>query len=335
MPITFNPTTQSEITAYVGEDLSSIALPRPVGAASAEMPVLPEGLTLRKVGDDYRLSGRPIYAREQLRYPFIARATDDIKILDVPITVLDRIDRTSALHGSQFFVDRISGVMDNSGKTELTEPKDYRTFSTSDQFTLAVTGRVTHIYIVGKGITGWRETGADYREIPERIRNWEGAYRNTTINGFQHQLYELPTPLDTNAIAIDFQGADRQIHAIMALDQQYLLNANSRYTDIAWRLVDRTGGHHETQQGWVERYNTIGGVRHKWETTFQVVFEDGFPDEFLWWLQENPNFAFAGEYTRYPDRVYLATSGLLEHNISYRSQVKAAGEVLDFAVWEQ
>ena len=335
MPITFNPSTQPEITAYVGEDLSSVRLPAPEGADSAEMPVLPEGLTLRQVGAEYRLSGKPVYARARTRFPFIARDADSLAVLDIPITVLDRIDRTSRLHGSQFFVDRISGVMDNTGVTELTKSTDYRTYSTSDRFTLAVTGRVTHVYIVGKGITGWRETGADYREMPEQIRNWEGAYRKTTLNGFQHQLYEIPTPLEAESLTLDFQGADRQIHALMALDQQYFLNANSRFTDINWRFVDRTGGHHKSQQGSAERYRTIGGVRHKWETAYQVVFEDGLPDEFLWWLQENPNFAFAGEYTRYPNRVYLATSGSLHHAIDYRSQVKDAGEVLEFSVWEQ
>ena len=335
MPITFNPTTQEEITAYVGEDLPSVALPRPTGTTSVEMPVLPEGLTFRKVGQDYRLSGRPVYSREQTRFPMIARANNEIQLLDIPITIRDRIDRASTLHGSQFFVDRISDVMDNTGITDTTEPKDYRTFSTSNRFVLNLTGRITHIYIVGKGITGWREQSEDYREIPERIRNWEESYRKTTIYGFQHQLYELPTPINENSISLDFQGADKQIHAIMALDQQYFLNANSRYVEIAWRLVDRTGGHHQNQQGEVERYKTIGAIRHKWQTNYQVVFEDGFPDEFLWWLQENPNFAFAGEYSRYPNRVYRATSGMLEHSINYRSQVKEAGEVLEFSVWEQ
>ena len=112
----------------------------------------------------------------------------------------------------------------------------------------AIPTRITHIFIKGIDLDdygfnpqGGSGTGFTGRSIPTEVTNYEGTGVRTTISGFQHDLYELPDPVTATSVEMDFNGANRQIHALMLLNLRWQLSANSQFTQMEFNKVDRTG----------------------------------------------------------------------------------------------
>ena len=161
------------------------------------------------------------------------------------------------------------------------------------------------------------------------------------MDGFQHQLYELPSAISVSEVRLRFHGSasSRRIYAFMLLEEGIRINANRDYSRIIPHRVDRTGRLHRNPRGGVKRVKPISADRQKWELDFSVMFVLGIQvmtaKEFLSWREGNMNFVFAREWNRYPDEIYPATFLDEDVEVLYRSRWKLGGNVVHFRVGER
>ena len=258
------------------------------------------------------------------------------------------------LHSSLFFKspqNYIPGRVQEHGTTNLVTEmtdNDYRTFSDQTHIDINITDAqgnpttITHIFAKLKGQNiayglvpiGGTGTGFTGRQIPVTVRNYEGSEVRTIVSGFQHELYELPSPITATNVEMEFTGTDVQIHALMLLELGWEINANQRYRGINFNKVDRTGSLRENPTGRTRRNPSFNRTRFKWDALYTAIFRDRRAPEFMKWKEENPNCAFAQEFSRYPARVYPAAFSLrMSHG--YLGKVKSQGEFVQFRISEQ
>ena len=139
------------------------------------------------------------------------------------------------------------------------------------------------------------------RVIPTTVSPDEGGSVPTTLDGFQHWFYELPSAISASEVRLRFRGAasSRRVYALMLLEEDIHINANRDYSRIIPHRDDRTGRLHRNPRGGVKRVKPIGADRQKWELDFSVMFVPGIQPmtakEFLSWMEANLNFVFARE----------------------------------------
>lgn len=175
------------------------------------------------------------------------------------------------------------------------------------------------------------------RTFVDTVINFEKTEVSTIINGFKHDLYEIPSsnPIDGTRVRLTFTGSDIKIYALMLLERKIELNANSKYTLIVPKKVDRRSGIHTTIDGSISKYSAPNSTRWKWEYDYGAIFHNGFSYDFMLEFMENTNnFVFAPEYNRWPDQVFLATWIDSEVQIPFLSRVKAAGYQMFFKIAE-
>ena len=258
------------------------------------------------------------------------------------------------LHNSLFFknpLNYIPGRVLRRGTsdiiTEMTDNK-YRTYSDAAAVEMDMRDtngdatRITHIFVKGRDLDdyafrpiGGTGPGFTGRIPPTEVTNYEGKQVRTTISGFQHDLYELPNPVTATSVEIDFNGTNRKIFAVMLLDLGWQLNANTRFTQIEFNKVDRTGGLTQNPTGRTRRDDPFAGSRFKWDGRYTCIFRDEVLAEFHAWIEANLNFAFAQEFSRYPARVFPATLPAFRLPNGYLSLVKSNGEWTQFRVAER
>ena len=258
------------------------------------------------------------------------------------------------LHNSLFFKNALNyepGRIVRAGTSDVvTEMSDnnYRTYSREGRVEIDMrdaggnASRITHIFIKGIDLDdygfnpqGGSGTGFTGRSIPTEVTNYEGTDVRTTVSGFQHDLYELPNPVTATSVEMDFNGANRQIHALMLLDLRWQLSANSQFTQMEFNKVDRTGELIENPTGRTRRAPPFAGARFKWEGLYTAIFQGATLAAFHKWIEENLNFAFAMEFSRYPARVFPATFPAFRLPNGYRTLVKSNGEWTQFRVAER
>ena len=257
------------------------------------------------------------------------------------------------LHNSLFFKNPLNyepGRVVRAGTSDVVaemSDNNYRTHFSEQSIVIDMRdthgdpSRITHIFVKGRdldydfnpiGGTGQAFTG---RVPPTEVTNYEGTDVRTTISGFQHDLYELPNPVTATSVEMDFNGANRQIHALMLLDLRWQLAANSQFTQIEFNKVDRTGDLIENPTGRTRRAPPFAGARFKWEGLYTAIFQDATLASFHAWIEENPNCAFAMEFTRYPARVFPAAFPSLRMPNGYLGKVKSQGEYVQFRIAER
>lgn len=257
------------------------------------------------------------------------------------------------LHNSLLFknpLNYIPGRIVRAGTSDvITEMSDnnYRTYSREASIVIDMRdangdpSRITHIFVKGKALDygfnpiGGQGTGFTRRVPPAEVNTYENTPSRTTVSGFQHDLYELPNPVTATSVEMDFNGADRQIHALMLLDLQWQLSANSQFTQMEFNKVDRTGDLIENPTGRTRRAPPFAGARFKWEGLYTAIFQGATLASFHKWIEENLNFAFAMEFSRYPARVFPATFPAFRLPNGYRTLVKSSGEWTQFRVAER
>ena len=69
--------------------------------------------------------------------------------------------------------------------------------------------------------------------------------------------------------------------------------------------VDRTGNLTELPDGTIERDQVLGAEGFKWEGQFRVIVKGSDVDEWMDWTEANINCAFAREFSRHPQDVFL------------------------------
>ena len=187
--------------------------------------------------------------------------------------------------------------------------------------------------------TGGAGSGWAARAIPTTINDFAGNPVETTIDGFQHDLYFLPIPFTATSVRLRFTGTDIRIYAVMLLEIRMQWAANTELFQISPELVDRTGN---AQQG-IYR-SVLGAEREKWEIDYGVLIREGVtlnenPDEFVHDLEVNGNCAFAREFSEFPDQVYPASVMSDRIQVQYRRSggriYKPLGYRVNFRIGEQ
>ena len=265
----------------------------------------------------------------------------------------------ASLHNALFFKECVN-YLDNGTRVSkhgtpsniirAVADNDYTTFTTQKDLdiNISVNGaptRVDAIFIKGKGITRHSGTPAGGRgwsrvRLPATVKNWEGTDVSTTVAGFQHHLYLLPTHFTTTSVRVQFEGTGIAVAEIMLLELGIEIDANGDFTQIHPDFVDREGVIHSDPGGGIVYDSLIGEGRDRWEIDYVVRVVPGktvleTPEEFLYWRSENRNHVHAMEPSRFPGRVFPATFLRKRVPVRYRTDDKLGGQLLNFRVVEQ
>lgn len=215
---------------------------------------------------------------------------------------------------------------------------DFQTYSEATELTFDVSlengdpSHTTHIFLKSTGITAYA--------VQTRIGNtWATQQTVTpdqrTYRGWDNSLVKLDTTLTATQIRLVFTGTDIKIAEVMLLEHAGGLVSMS---DLLPIKRDRTGVVQQTQSGTVERTKTEPTSRFKWQLNFSAVFghnNSHFLEDFLDWINANPNFTFAERAEDKPWRVYPAGFLNSGFNASYVTQTIQIGEMVQCQLSER
>ena len=195
---------------------------------------------------------------------------------------------------------------------DVIDDNDYRTSSSLQRFILETHGatrttnsRITHIYVKAEGLTNYSVSIPTGRGTGTGLTN-HVIPASGVVNGVQHDLQSLG-PLETTEVQIDLVGASTRLIEVMLLESVFTLE--NAYTAVNPVKEDRGGGIRRNSNGNTFKVQGLEG-RYKWSTAFTALFlPNASPgsDDVLRVFEENTNFTFAEDFTRWPDRVYPAT----------------------------
>ena len=244
----------------------------------------------------------------------------------------------------QLFYPAVSSLPDRIRNTsnavvrEATD-NDYTTYTTETRLVIDTrrnnaSTKISHIYVVGEGITGYQinNSPAIVRTIPATVTSNSGRSISTTRFGKLWDLWELGTTLFQSSVDISFSGSNIRIYKILLLELGYTLNETlpPRHSKI-----DRITTLHKDSDSYATRSKRRKTKRWTWKSTYKLIFEDDSYDEFLFWLQLNPNMVFSQGYTNTPNRVYPATTTLKQFDAEPRGPNPNDGSLLTFVIEER
>ena len=223
------------------------------------------------------------------------------------------------------------------------------TFSTHTDFDINIAdanGDPTafdYVFLIGKGSnlrisitpTGGVGTGFANRVVPETIKNIGGREVSKVVNGLLYDLYPLPSRVTATNVRLQINGTNPQVHAVMLLKLGWELDANSEFINMEFDRVDRTGNLTQLPDGTLERDQVLGAEGFKWEGQFRAIVKGSDVDGWMDWVEANINCAFAREFSRHPQDVFLAFFPTLDIPNNYLGLVKSVGETIEFGVSEQ
>ena len=208
--------------------------------------------------------------------------------------------------------------------------------------------RVDAFFLISKNVTrhtgtpsGGSGRGWTNRDVPATVTNYQGDVVDTTINGFQHDLYLLPTHFTATSVRLRFQGRGIQIYELMLLELALELDANKTdFVAINPRDTERQGRLDTNPAGAVTRGLGYGGSRKRRVIDFTLEMIPGAsnvdnPDEFLYFMEKNPRIVFAEAFSENPSYIYHAIFGSFRVPVRYRSDYKPHGYNLPFRVMER
>ena len=240
-----------------------------------------------------------------------------------------------------------------SSVVEAVGDNDYTTFSDVIDYDINIADggsptRVDAVFVKGKGITrhdgtptGGSGTGWRQRIIPDTITNYEGDNVDTTIDSFQHDLFLLPSHFTATSVRVQFAGTGIEIYEVMLLELGVEIDANeSDFLAFGPVQVDRTGTVDTSDTGQLSRSPGLDNARHRRNTdaTIRVIPSVSLMDnvdEFLFWLEDNPHFVLAEEFTRHPKWVYPAANGSTRIQVRYLTDFKPNGYSVEFRILER
>ena len=207
---------------------------------------------------------------------------------------------------------------------------------TTIHFIALKTKRVDTFSFMPSGGTG---SGFSNRVMPTRFVATGGEDIPTVVNGYQHELYPLPTEVTATEVRLQFHGTDIKIYAVMFLELIVEIR-DGEFLDILPDKVDRTGEIIEFPDGGVDRGDVIGAERWKWETEYPLkVRPEGTTfdtaSKALKFISDNPNIVHAQEPARYPERIYPAIQAETEISEELQGKYKDGGRVVPFRVAER
>ena len=300
------------------------------------------------------LKDAPIIREDtEIKISFVAENADGKTPADYIITLNGSV--LASLHNTLFFSEplnyepgRVQRHNSSTIVTELTD-NDKTTFSTHTDFDIDMTdadGNPTafdYVGIIAKGSnlrisitpTGGVGTGFANRFVPQTIKNIGGGEVSTVVNGLLYNLYPLPQRVTATNVRLRLNGANIEIYAVMLLKLGYELDANSDFIEMEFDRVDRTGQLPETPDGTIERAQVLGAEPFKFEAQYTIIMDGSDVDEWMDWTEANVNCAFAREFSRHPQDMFLAFFSALEMPNGYLGLVKSIGETVEFGIAEQ
>ena len=241
---------------------------------------------------------------------------------------------------------------------------DYNTFTDQTSMLLNIdtagdgsgTARpFTDIFVKGTGIESYTAaftnpeniTSPAARTLPETVKNDSGDTVSTTVDGYQHDLHDLWTDESTTkpkakSITLTFTavtGQTPRIYEVMVLDRLLTLNSDGGFSRIEYDSLD-LGSYEPDLRGRLGYVPPIGAERDKWIVNLtlfaprRAADRGVIADNLLHFIRRYKNFVFAGEYNRYPERVFPAGWGDARTAIRYISRWKGAGRRVSFSVRE-
>ena len=254
-----------------------------------------------------------------------------------------------------FSADYGGRVTERGGTTVIREvsDNDFLTYSGVRDMDIDISDdgnptRVDAFYLMSKNVTrhtgtpsGGSGSGWSNRVVPATVLNYQGGSVDTTIDGFQYDLFLLPTHFTATSVRLRFQGRGIQIYELMLLELGLELDANhSDFVAIDPKDVDRAGRLDITPPGTLTRAVGYGGNRKRrvLDFTLEMIPRESYvdnPDEFLYFMEKNPRIVFAEAFTETPNYVYPAIFGSLRVPVRYRSDYKPHGYTLPFRVMER
>ena len=289
----------------------------------------------------------------EIRIRYEAENQNGVEPADFVITLKASV--LASLHNMLFFEEpinyepeRVTRQGTSTVVTQLTD-NDKTTFSTHTDFAIDIsdsTGNPTafdYVFIIAKGQnirvsitpTGGVGSGFANRFVSETLKNIGGGEVSKVVNDLIYDLYPLPSRVTATNVRLRIHGTNIEVYAVMLLKLGWELDANSKFIDMQFDRVDRTGNLTELPDGYIERDQVLGAEGFKWEGQFSVIVKGSDVDEWMDWTEANINCAFAREFSRHPGDTFLAFFPSFETPNGYLGLVKSVGETIQFGVSEQ
>ena len=189
--------------------------------------------------------------------------------------------------------------------------------------------------------TGGSGSGWSNRDVPDIVQNFRRQAVNTTVDGFQHDLYLLPSHFTATSVRLQFEGVGIEIYELMLLELALELDVNQGdLTEIDPRDTERQAELNPNPSGRVNLGLGYGGGRKRRVIDLTLEMIPGKtsvdnPDEFLYFIEKNQRIVFSEAFAETPQYVYPAIFGSLRVPVRYRSDYKPAGYNLPFRIMER
>ena len=173
---------------------------------------------------------------------------------------------------------------------------------------------VSHMWLRCQNLTGvtvQRYTGGAWVNI-ETFTPVQKAYA-----GWYHSLTELTTPVTETRLRLVLSGSSVRVSEVMLLE---IGGEVKHFIELVPMQKNRTGRVLPNTRGGLAVDNVIGAERVKQAWRTEPVFGDLNTDDaedFLDWIDDNPNIVFAQDVEEAPWRVFPATWGRDVHEIRY------------------
>lgn len=223
-------------------------------------------------------------------------------------------------------VTRASGQIDYDASDN-----NFETFSTATTLDFDISEgtdptKVTHIFLKATDVTSYavQTLVSNTWTTQQTVTPTQQTYR-----GWENSLEKLTTALTATAVRLVFTGSNVRISEIMLLEHAGGLVSMHKVLPIK---VDRTGIVQQTQAGEITREaSEESGVRFKWQLDFSAAF--GYNnshklEDFLDWVNTNPNFVFAELPGDHPHRCYPAGFLNSGFNAQYITKTIQNGELV-------
>ena len=234
--------------------------------------------------------------------------------------------------------------------TEVSD-NDYTTYSDEADVDVDISSgsaatRVDAVFIKSKNVTshtatptGGSGSGWSSRSVPSSVTDYEGNSVDTTVDGFQHDLYLLDTHFTATSVRLQFAGTDVEIYAVMLLELMQEIDANSSEFLVSnARQADRTGRIDPSPSGHVSRVRGSGREKRDLDWTVKVVPGETLiddVDDFLFTLEDNTHLVLAEAFSERPSLVYPAVLASTRIPVRYITDYKPHGYAMDLEVREQ
>ena len=228
---------------------------------------------------------------------------------------------------------------------------DYTTYSDEDDVDVDISDgsaatRVDAFYLKSKNVTshtatptGGSGSGWSSRSVPSSVTDYEGNSVDTTVEGFQHDLYLLDTHFTATSVRLQFAGTDVEIYEVLLLELLQEIDANaSEFLALNARQADRTGRIDPSPSGHVSRVRGSGREKRDLDWTVKIVPGETLiddVDDFLFTLEDNTHLVLAEGFSERPSLLYPAILSSTRIPIRYLDDWKGAGYAMDLEIREQ